>query len=110
MVRAGGMAMAESKSSLQKLQERQTKRDKQLARDPKTGQPIMNAASLRLAAVENDGFTTPHLNDTLYLHYKGDHLPSLSVSHQLLNSHTHVHMPTPHQASSEFRTWSRTMA
>ena len=33
--------------------------------------PVMNAETLRLVAIENDGYDTPELNDKLYLHFKG---------------------------------------
>ena len=35
------------------------------------GLPVMSREELLKVALENGGYSTPSLNDTLYLHYKG---------------------------------------
>ena len=33
--------------------------------------PVMSKSELQKVALEHDGYATPYLNDTLYLHFKG---------------------------------------
>ena len=39
--------------------------------DPFDGIPIMSKSELQKVALEHGGYATPHLNDTLYLLFKG---------------------------------------
>lgn len=39
--------------------------------NPFDGIPIMSKSELQKVALEHGGYATPHLNDTLYLHFKG---------------------------------------
>lgn len=52
------------------LKKRDLERQRALVFDA-SGLPVMNAAAIKLSCLEHDGYETPHLNEKLYLHFRG---------------------------------------
>ncbi|KAG5178481.1 hypothetical protein JKP88DRAFT_328841 [Tribonema minus] len=62
--------IADTTYAFNKLREREKART-EAAQRAKGGLPVMTPDAIRQAALEDNGYETPELNDRLYLHFKG---------------------------------------